>query len=102
QIITEVEDHKPEFELSFKINANYPNPFNAFTRINFSLPEKTQVTAKVINMLGQVVDVIADNQSFGRGEHNIIWDAGNFGSGVYLFQISSNKYNAIHKMVMIK
>jgi hypothetical protein len=102
QIITKVDDHEPAAKLSFKINSNYPNPFNAFTRITFSLPENTEVTVKVIDMLGQVVDVITEKQRFGRGEHNVVWNASNYGSGVYLCQISSEKYNAVHKMVMIK
>jgi hypothetical protein len=102
QIITNVEDHESGTELSFKINSNYPNPFNAFTKISFTLPERSVLTVKAIDTLGQLVDVITENQSFGRGDHNVAWDAGRFGSGVYLCQINSEKYNAIHKMVLIK
>ena len=102
QIITKVVDHEPTTKRSFKINANYPNPFNAFTNISFTLPENTEVTVKVIDMLGQLVDVIAENKNLERGEHKLAWDAGKFSSGIYLCHITDGKYNAIHKMVLIK
>ena len=102
QIITSILDEEPGTDFSFKINANYPNPFNAFTYISFTLPEKSEVTVRVINMLGQLVDVIAENKSFESGEHKLAWDAGRFASGIYLCHLTTGKYNAIHKMVLIK
>ncbi len=102
QLIVYVIDQEPDTEITFKLNANYPNPFNSFTNISFSLPEKSAVTVRVIDILGQVVDVITENQNFEKGDHTLSWNAGRFVSGIYLCQITSEKYNAINKMVLIK
>jgi len=102
QLIVNVTDHKLDTEITFKLNANYPNPFNSFTNISFSIPRKSLVTVRIINMLGEVVDVLTENQNFEEGDHTLSWNADKFGSGIYLCQISADKYNAINKMVLIK
>jgi hypothetical protein len=100
--LNQIIDYVPDTEITFKLNANYPNPFNSFTNVSFSLPENSIVTVRVIDILGQLVDVITKNQTFEKGEHTLTWNAGRFGSGIYLCQVTSEKYNAINKMVLIK
>jgi len=100
--LNQIIDHIPDKEITFKLYANYPNPFNSFTNISFSLPENSIVTVRVIDILGQLVDVITENQNFDKGEHTLTWDAGRFSSGIYLCQVTSEKYSAINKMVLIK
>ena len=39
----------------FLLSANYPNPFNPLTQIEFGLPEKAQVKLEIFNSLGQKI-----------------------------------------------
>ena len=99
QIVSSVKDAKP---VKFRLSQNYPNPFNAYTNINFNLPERSTITIRVINVLGQLIETVVDNKAFEKGEHTINWSPKNLNSGVYLCQIKSEKYKAINKMVYLK
>jgi hypothetical protein len=41
------------------LGQNFPNPFNANTRIQFYLPEESDVSIKIINMLGEEIRSLA-------------------------------------------
>ena len=40
----------------FRIEQNFPNPFNPSTKINFSIPSEGQVTISVHNILGELIN----------------------------------------------
>src|SRR5947208_2709108 len=42
----------------FSLEQNYPNPFNPSTTIKFSVPERTKVTIRVMNLLGEELKVL--------------------------------------------
>jgi len=86
---------------SFALNQNYPNPFNPTTTISFSLPEKAGVRLEVFNVLGQSVDVLADEE-YPAGLHQVTWDASDIPSGVYFYRISANKQTLTRKMLLLK
>jgi hypothetical protein len=50
--------------------SNYPNPFNPFTIISFSIPEDTKVNLTVYNIKGQVVKTLL-KEKIESGEHRI-------------------------------
>jgi len=90
----------------FALHENYPNPFNPTTTLRFDLPEVTDVTVTIFNMLGQKVKTF-NMQSTPAGYHSIKWDATNdygdpVGAGVYLFQLRANQFVKTKKMVLLK
>ena len=99
QIINSVKDEKP---VKFKLSQNYPNPFNSSTNFYFSIPERSTITIRVINVLGQLIETVVDNKSYEPGEHTAYWSPKELNSGVYLYQIKSEKFNSIGKMVYLK
>lgn len=91
---------------SYALDQNYPNPFNAGTVISFALPEASHVKVTVFNVLGQTVNVLADEE-MAAGMQRVPWDGrdqnGNAASsGVYFYRINANSYTDTKKMTLIK
>lgn len=80
---------------------NFPNPFNPFTEILFSIPELTNVTIKIYNLLGEKSVTLSD-QVRSAGNHKVIWNASDFPSGIYYYQLVTEKIRITRKMVLIK
>lgn len=88
--------------LSFELSQNYPNPFNPTTTINFTLPEKTNVSLKVYNILGSQVAVVL-NEIKDAGIYSINFTAEGLSSGIYIYKISTGSRKEIsRKMTLLK
>ena len=90
----------------FALHENYPNPFNPTTTLRFDLPELSDMTLIIYNMLGQKVKTFS-MQSIPAGYHSVTWDATNdlgqqVGAGVYLYQLRANQFVKTKKMVLLK
>jgi len=98
-------DYEP-VPLAYKLNQNFPNPFNPETRIYFEIPENNNVTIIVYNMLGQMVRTVT-KEEFKAGRHVVNWDGrddtGNLVStGVYIYRIKAGNFIACKKMMLMK
>jgi hypothetical protein len=71
---------------SFKLDGNYPNPFNPQTTITFSLEESAQVRLSVYDMLGRELQVLV-NGVLQPGSYDATFDAGELPSGTYLYRL---------------
>jgi hypothetical protein len=80
---------------------NYPNPFNPSTNITFDLSKKSHVELKVYNLLGQLVATLAD-KDLNSGEYTINFNAHNMASGVYFYQLKTDTFTEVKKMVLMK
>ena len=90
----------------FALHENYPNPFNPTTTLRFDLPELSDLTLTIYNMLGQRVRTF-NMQGTAAGYHTITWDATNdfgeqVGAGVYLYQLQAKDFVKTRKMVLLK
>ena len=56
--------------LHYELGANYPNPFNPLTSIEFHLPQPDVVTLTIYNMLGAEVRTILLNEKKSAGDPN--------------------------------
>ncbi len=95
--VVEVEVVPDQYELS----QNYPNPFNPSTTIRFSLPKLTQLRINLYNMLGELVETIAEG-TYEAGYHKATLNAQNLPSGAYIYRIESNEFVQVKKMILIK
>jgi hypothetical protein len=86
---------------TYSLNQNYPNPFNPSTTIKFTLPETTNVTLTIYNTLGQKVSELV-NGSLEAGYHSYRWDAGSVASGIYIYELRTEKFISVKKMILIK
>ncbi len=88
------------------LGANYPDPFNAETTIEYALPQDADVLLEVYNILGQRVRVLV-NEVQSTGFKSIIWnstdDAGNgVASGVYFIQLTIGERRLAKKMTLMR
>ena len=86
---------------SFYLGNNYPNPFNPVTTITFELPVSAHVKFTIYNSLGQKMTTLFD-QIMNRGRHEVIWDAANYASGTYFYEIRAGEYRSLKKCVLLK
>lgn len=99
--ITSVPDNASSGPASFVLSQNYPNPFNPRTRINFTIPEKSFVSLKVYNTLGEEMDELAGKE-YPAGEHSVTFDATYLADGVYFYTLETGDYINTRKMIVIK
>ncbi|MFH1197918.1 MAG: M20/M25/M40 family metallo-hydrolase [bacterium] len=92
---------------SFEMTQNYPNPFNPSTRISYSLAAESRVKLTLYTYIGEkVFELLNSIQS--AGEHQVIWNASGFSSGVYyvraeVYDTNSNSLSAKSiKLTLIK
>ncbi len=86
---------------TFFLAQNYPNPFNPNTTIEFSLPKASQVTLKIFNTLGEEVATLLKEKRQ-AGKHNIVWNAGNLPSGVYMYRLEGEGFVETRRLLLMK
>ncbi len=85
----------------FILQQNYPNPFNPVTTIAFTIPTKSYVELKVIDILGRDVDLLI-NETREAGNYSVQFNAAKFPSGIYFYRIKSDDNQIVKKMILLK
>ncbi|UCE67211.1 MAG: T9SS type A sorting domain-containing protein, partial [Candidatus Zixiibacteriota bacterium] len=85
----------------FLLLQNYPNPFNAKTTIRYSLPNKSEISLSVYNLLGQQVEMLFEGIQE-AGEHTVTWDVSALPSGIYFARLETRCRTENIKMVLLK
>jgi hypothetical protein len=85
---------------------NFPNPFNPETRISYYIPKPAYVTIRIINLQGQVVDVLVGSRQTPAIYHTL-WRPEDLASGVYFYHLTAECENgecleATKKLLYIK
>lgn len=86
----------------FHLHQNYPNPFNPITTVNFQIPENSKITLRIYDILGRLVETLAENEFKSPGSYKVTWNAENFSSGIYFYRIEAENYTEIKKMILVK
>ena len=86
---------------NYVLEQNYPNPFNPATIITYSIPQKSHVSLKVYDMLGQQVSELI-NQEIEPGKHSVSFNAAELSSGIYLYTLETSVYKQTNKMLLLK
>jgi len=88
-------------DITFELYQNYPNPFNPATEINFALSDDAAVKLKIFNSNGQLVKTLFEGKKNG-GLHSVLFNADEFNSGIYFYQLDVNGKTQNKKMVLVK
>ena len=85
----------------FKLEQNFPNPFNPSTTIQYQLPTESKVTLKVYDILGsEVITLVNEEQEAGYKE--VKFNASNFASGMYVYRLTTGNFVSTKKMMVLK
>jgi hypothetical protein len=86
---------------SFELMQNYPNPFNGNTVIRYALPERSEVTITVYNIIGQPVAVLVKG-SQNAGYHQVTLNSSKLSSGTYVYEMRASGFRSVKKLVHLK
>ncbi|MCC6476664.1 T9SS type A sorting domain-containing protein [bacterium] len=90
-----------EVPSEFMLLQNYPNPFNASTTIEFLLPEVSDVTLTLHNLLGEEVATLSSGV-MSAGVHRVNFDAGELSSGIYFYRLQAGEKMMQKKMAVVR
>ena len=90
-----------EIPTSFKLNTNYPNPFNPVTKIKIDIAKNTDAKLIVYDVLGRVVKTLI-NEELKAGKYEVDFDGFSLSSGVYFYKLVTNDFVDTKRMLMIK
>jgi hypothetical protein len=85
----------------FRLEQNFPNPFNPSTVLRVQLPEAGVVKLEVYDVLGRNVALLV-NEKRNAGRHDVRWDAFGLPSGVYICRMTAGNFSASRKMLLTK
>jgi hypothetical protein len=98
----------------FVLYQNYPNPFNPVTKIKFTIQtppissplvkgrtKEGFVTLKIYDILGREVTTLV-NEEKPAGTYEVEFNASDFSSGIYFYQLKAGKYSETRKMTLLK
>jgi hypothetical protein len=97
--VSGVEEKNKQFD--FALNQNYPNPFNPSTTISYQIPVTSRVSLKVYDIIGNEVAALV-NEVKPAGKYETTFNAADLPSGIYFYQLKTNGYNKVRKMILLR
>lgn len=85
----------------YELNQNFPNPFNPATTITYSVAEKSLISLKVYDVLGNEITEL-EREVKEPGIYSISFDASRLSSGIYFYTLKANGYSLTKKMLLSK
>jgi len=90
----------------YSLGEAYPNPFNGRTSIQFSMVKFGMIKIEVYNLMGQKIRTLISEQR-PAGTHFVCWDGKNdfgqrVGSGLYLYKMTINNFQASKRILYLK
>jgi photosystem II stability/assembly factor-like uncharacterized protein len=86
----------------FILLQNYPNPFNPTTIIEFELPERTNVSLKIYDVLGKEIKSLIKNEIRNQGKYEVNFNGKDLASGVYIYRLRTDEFSISKKMLLLK
>ena len=100
--LVSVDDLKSGIPEEYDLYQSYPNPFNPSTVIEFSLPEDVgNVQLSIYNTLGEKVAELV-NTALVAGKYSYQWNAQNVATGMYIYELRTDKFVSVKKMLLLK
>ncbi len=88
--------------LAFRLDQNFPNPFNPQTTIRFALPSEEAVAITIYTLDGREIARLIDGVRYGVGEYVVTIDASQLATGMYLYRLTAGTFVDQKKMVVVR
>ena len=86
---------------TFTLSPNYPNPFNPYTTINYSLSSPSHVSLRIFDVKGRELEHVL-NEYQGQGNHQVVFDARHLPSGMYVYELKAGVQVERRKMMLVR
>jgi len=87
--------------VEFGLKSAFPSPFNSVSTLRFGADRQVHTTLSAYDVLGRRVAVLFD-QTPRVGYYNVVWDAGDLASGVYMLRLESAGRTSLTKVALIR
>jgi len=94
--VTSVDLKRTRLGLSFQ---NYPNPFTATTTIKYTVVNQGPVKIAVFDITGMQVQLLVNKQDEAPGTHEVVFDAGRYPAGTYIYKIFTPENSITQTMI---
>ncbi len=96
----------PQVPTEFRLEQNFPNPFNPETTVRFSVPYRSMTSVTVYDAVGREVAVLV-NEELSQGNYAVQWNGmDRFGqqsaSGIYFYRMRSGAFVSTKKMLLLR
>lgn len=81
---------------------NFPNPFSNSTTISFVLEETSDITIKIYNQSGQLIEELLNDRRKDKGKHIIEWNSSGNTPGIYIIKLQTPEIVEMHKCSLIR
>jgi poly(3-hydroxybutyrate) depolymerase len=94
--VTSIDNFGTSMPHNYLLGQNFPNPFNPATTIKFELPEASDVSLKIFDLLGREVETLV-NKELSAGFYNYQFNAATLASGIYFYRLTATSFNGDSK-----
>jgi len=101
EVEVKVEVQDVQIPEKFGLQPVYPNPFNPALTIPYGLTKDGQMTLKVYNLRGQLVETLMNTYAL-KGTYSVTWQPVNLSAGIYFIQLQSGSKTNLQKVVFVK
>ncbi len=98
---TGVEEMVSGLPLNYRLEQNFPNPFNPVTTIRYSVSKTSNVSLKVFDILGREVQTLVNTMQ-APGQYTVTLNAQGLGSGVYFYRLNTGNFIETKKLMLLK
>lgn len=85
----------------YKLSQNYPNPFNPLTTIKYEIPERSFVSIKIYDVLGNAIATLVDEEK-PAGSYEVLFNGRELSSGIYFYTLTSGNFMNTKKLILLK
>lgn len=85
----------------YSISQNYPKPFNAHTKIEFTTPVSAYINLTIYDNLGKEVTKLVNEYLLQR-TYRVDWGASGQTAGIYFYTFICGEFKETKKMILVK
>lgn len=105
-VVNVIDDSELGLPESFALHSNFPNPFNPETTIRFDIPNQSNVSLAIYDILGKKIAELADTD-YNAGYYQLRWNGRDsrgqiVPAGVYFYRIQADNFTQTNKMILLK